>query len=73
MELIVTIPISGLVADTWVWHYDRHEKYSVRSGYKLHMMQKFVVGLGSDNEVVEDIVEPQNLGKNKSIHLEIVS
>lgn len=37
VDLIVNIPISGTAPDRWVWHYDKFEKYTVRSGYKVYM------------------------------------
>lgn len=35
VEVIIRLPISSSSPDTWIWHYDRRGKYSVKSGYKL--------------------------------------
>lgn len=40
-EIILSIPISPcILQDSWLWHYDKRARYSVKSGYKLLMHQK---------------------------------
>lgn len=38
VEVITQLPISRTAPDTWVWHYDKNGKYTVKSGYKLCML-----------------------------------
>lgn len=40
VEEIAHLPISCSALDTWIWHYDKHGKYRVKSGYKLSMLLK---------------------------------
>lgn len=40
VALISTLAISPSAPDTWIWHFDKHGKYTVRSGYKVYMMGK---------------------------------
>lgn len=40
VEMIINFPISKSAPDRWIWHYAKNGKYSVRSGYKAHMMGK---------------------------------
>lgn len=38
VEVISSLPISRQAPDSWIWHYDKKGKYTVKSGYKFSML-----------------------------------
>lgn len=40
VEVIRRLLISSSAPDRWIWHYDKRGEYSMKSGYKLSMMNR---------------------------------
>lgn len=48
------IPISKSgIQDSWLWHFDKRGKYSVKSGYKFHMFLKGNATSSSHNQITQ--------------------